>query len=83
MRGAPRVLVVAPRIGARLDGGEAVGTVVVGQRPPHTGEVGVERRGVLIAQMGVAARRVGLPQLDELAPDGAAPTVQEPSEEER
>ena len=47
--GPPGVGVVAPRIGARLDGHEAVPPFAVGQAPTRPGEVGVKRRRVLIA----------------------------------
>ena len=57
VRGPPGVVVVAPRVGARLDGDEPVAAVVVGEAAAGAGEVGVERRGVLVAQVGVAARR--------------------------
>ena len=66
----PRVRVVGPRVGAGLDGDEAVPAVGVGERPPGAREVRVERRGVLVGLVPVAAGGVGLPDLDQLAGRG-------------
>src|SRR5688572_2373375 len=65
VRGTPGVVVIAPRISARLDGLEAVPPRIVGERPPGAGEIGVERRVVLIYRVPVAPARVRLPELDQ------------------
>src|SRR5260221_11460662 len=44
----PGVMGVAPRIGARLDGQEAICALRVGQHLSRAGEVGIERRVMLI-----------------------------------
>lgn len=75
----PGVDVVAPGVGARLDGDELVRALIVGQAAAHAGEVGVERGGVVVALVGVAARGVGLPDLDQLATHRAAVAVQHPA----
>jgi hypothetical protein len=75
----PGVAVVLPRVGAGLDGGEPVLAVVAGDDATDAGEVRVERRGVLVALVHVAARRVRLPDLDELAAHGAAVAVEHPA----
>ncbi len=74
---APGVVVIAPRVGAGLDGGERVAALVVGQTAADAGEVGVQRGRVLIALVGVPAGGVGLPDLDELTAYGAAGAVQD------
>ncbi len=78
MRRPPGVAVVAPRVGPRLDRGEPVDPVVVGQAAPGPGEPRVQRRGVLVALVEVAAGRVGLPDLDQLAPHRPAVAVEHP-----
>ena len=74
--GPPGVEVVLPRVGAGLDGGEAVGAVRAGDAAAHAGEVGVQRRRVLVALVDVAAGGVGLPDFHELAGHGAAVAVE-------
>ena len=66
VRRPPGVVVVAPRVRARLDGRERVAAVVVGEAAADADEVRVERRRVLVALVDVAPGRVGLPDLDEL-----------------
>src|SRR5471030_1629325 len=63
VRRPPGIVVVLPRIGAGLDGDELVLAVVVGAGAAATGEVGIERRVMLVAGMMVATRRVALPDL--------------------
>src|SRR5206468_1223254 len=75
----PGVEVLTPRVGARLHGGEVVVPVAVGQRAADAGEVRVQRGVVLLALVGVAAGRVGLPDLDELTADRTAVAVEQPS----
>ena len=79
MRRPPGVVVVAPRIGPGLDRGEAVAAVGVGQAAADAGEVRVERGRVLVALVDVAAGRVGLPDLDQLAGAPAAVAVEHPA----
>jgi hypothetical protein len=64
--GPPSVVVVPPRVGTRPHRHEAVPAVVVGEAATGPGEVGVERRVVLVDLVSVAARGVGLPDLHEL-----------------
>ena len=79
VRRTPGVVVVAPRVGARLDRREAVAALVVGQRAAAAGEVRVERRGVLVAVVAVATGGVGLPDLDELVAHRAPVAVEDPA----
>ena len=65
MRRPPRVVVVAPRIGARLDRDERERAVGAGQAAPEPGEVGVQRRRVLVALVAVAPGGVALPDLHQ------------------
>src|SRR5262249_15038361 len=67
VRRAPGVLVVPPRVRARLDGDEAVAALTVGEAPAGAGEVRVERRGVLVDLVSVPSGGVRLPDLDERA----------------
>ena len=69
VRGPPRVLVVAPRVGAGLHRHEAVAAVVVGETAAGAGEVRVERRRMPVDLVVVAAGGVRLPHLDERAAD--------------
>lgn len=79
MGGRQAFRVLTPRVGARLDGGEAVEAAVVRQGAADTREVRVQRGVVLLALVGVAARRVGLPDLDQLAADRAPVAVEQPA----
>ena len=63
---------VGPGIGARLDRHEAELPFGVGERAARAGKIRVQRRGVLIALVRVAARRVGLPDFDERVRNRAA-----------
>ena len=65
--------------GPGLDRGEPVAAVVVGQAAADAGEVRVDRRRVLVALVDVAARGVGLPDLDELAAHRPAVAVEDPA----
>jgi hypothetical protein len=55
---------------------EKVGAVGAGDAAAHAGEVGVQRGGVLVTLVDVAAGRVGLPDFHELPGHGAAVAVQ-------
>src|SRR6185437_8319865 len=48
VRGTPGVVVIAPGIGARLDGQEGIASLVVGHGAPVAVEIGIERRVVHI-----------------------------------
>ena len=50
---------------ARLDGQESIIAVGIGQRPAAAGEIGIERRIVVVDRMGIPPGRVGLPHLDQ------------------
>src|SRR2546423_4634024 len=79
MRGTPSVHVVTPRIGARLDRGEAVSTLIVSQATSDTRETGIQRSGMLVTLVGVPSSSVGLPDLDELPAHRTSVTVQNPA----
>src|SRR5699024_6160328 len=74
----PRVVVVLPRVRARLDRGERVRAVIAGQGASDTGEVRVDRGRVLVALVDVATGGVRLPDLDELIADRPTLTVEDP-----
>ena len=65
VRSAPGVVVILPGIGAGLDGDEAIAAFGVGDGVAAAGEIGIERRVVLIDRVGVAAGGVRLPDFDE------------------
>src|ERR1700724_235860 len=65
VRGAPRVLVVAPWVSARFDGDEPISTLAVGQATAGACEVRVERRGMIVHRVYVSPGRVALPHLDQ------------------
>jgi len=73
MRGTPGVVVIAPRIGAGLDGDEAVVAGGIALGAACAGEVRIQRRRMLVADMDVAAAGIGLPDLDQRV--GHAATV--------
>jgi hypothetical protein len=56
---------VAPGVCARLDRHEPVAPIRVGEHSARSVEMRVERGGVVIAQVPIAAGRIGLPDLDE------------------
>src|SRR5262249_46145140 len=65
MRRWPRVMVIAPGIGARLHGDELVVPVLVAHRASGAGEIRIERSRVLIDHVYVAAASVRLPDLNQ------------------
>src|SRR3546814_5450720 len=65
MRRPPRIVMIAPGIGAGLDGDEAIAPRVVGHHPARAGEVRVERRVMLVPRVDVAAAGIGLPDLHQ------------------
>ena len=56
---------VAPRIGARLDGHETVATFVVGEHATCAREVRIQRRTVIVVLVPVAARGIALPDFNQ------------------
>src|SRR5690606_33200254 len=62
---APVIVAVAPRIGPRLDGAEAIAAVLVGEAAPVAVEIGIERGDIIVDDMAVAAPGIRLPDLDE------------------
>src|SRR6266516_2210171 len=73
MRGPPRIGVIAPRIGAGLHRDEFVTALGIGRGQAGAGEIRIERRGMLVALMDIAAAAVGLPDFDQRV--GHAPAV--------
>jgi hypothetical protein len=65
-------VVIAPRVGAGLDGNETVITFRVRLRAAGAGEIRIERRGMLIDDMDVAAAGIGLPEFDQRVRHAAA-----------
>ena len=76
MRRPPGVVVIAPGIGARLDGDELVIALRVGLHPAGPGKIRIERRRMLVDDMDVTAARVGLPQFDQHVRHAAAVFVE-------
>ncbi len=72
----PGVVVVAPGIGAGLDGDEAVVALGIRLRAAGAGEIRIERRRMLIDDMDIAAAGIGLPQLDQRVGHAAAVLVE-------
>src|SRR5215470_4838548 len=79
MGGPPGVRVIAPRIGARLDGNETVIAVIVRHRTSGAGEVRVKWGWVIVVVVPIAARCVALPQLDERVGNRAGIFVHNPA----
>ena len=63
--GSPCVGMVAPRISARFDRDEFVIACGIGFCATGSGEIRIERRGVLIDNMNVTAARIGLPDFEQ------------------
>src|SRR6266481_4062012 len=59
----PRIMMIAPRIRARLHRHEAIRAVDIGHHSADSREVRIERRFVLVAVVSIAARGIGLPNL--------------------
>src|SRR5260370_10545875 len=62
---APCIVVIAPRIRARLHRHEAISPAIVSHHFADSREVRIERRFVLVAVVSIAARSVGLPNFDQ------------------
>lgn len=75
MRRAPVADLITPRIGAWLNGAEAVIAVFIRQYPAAAAEIGVDGRQILILFMSIAAAGVGLPHLDQRVFHRAAEAV--------
>src|ERR1700730_2887338 len=73
---APGIVMVAPGIGAGFDGDEPVIALAVGLRAPGAGKIRIERRGMLVADMDIAAAGVGLPDLEQGIRYAAAVLIQ-------
>ena len=63
--GRQAFVVVPPRIGAGLDGDEAVAALGIGDGASGAGEIRVERGRVLVDDVDVAPGGVRLPDLDQ------------------
>src|SRR6516164_2031033 len=61
----PRVRMIEPRIGTRLDREEAIFAVLIGHAAASADEIWIQRRLVLIHLMMIAAGGVRLPDLDQ------------------
>ena len=79
MRRPPRVVMVAPGISAGLDRQESIIPFGIGQRPTAAGEIGIERRIVVVDRMRIASGRVGLPQLDQRVRHRPGVFIEQPS----
>src|SRR5699024_5183361 len=74
--GPPRVVVVAPRVGPRLDRCESVVSIRAGKATADTSEVRINWRRMLVALMNVAPGGVRLPHFDELPGHGPSIPVE-------
>src|SRR5260221_13671087 len=72
----PGVVVIQPRIWSWLDGNKTGNALFVGKRSSGAGEIGIERRRMLVLHMGVAARGVCLPDFNQCVGDGTAIAIQ-------
>ena len=72
---------VAPRIGAGLNGEKAILALFICEAASGSGEIRIQRRVVLIYLMMVAPGRIGLPDLDERVWHGALVFVQHPADD--
>src|SRR5437763_2817756 len=72
----PRIVVIAPGIGARLYRGKTVVAFRIRQSAPRAEEIRVEGRRMVVARMTVASRRVRLPDLDQRIRDTMSVLIQ-------
>src|SRR5271156_1074151 len=77
MRGAPRIVMIAPGVCAGLDGLEVVVASLVGDHASRAAEVGIEGSMVLIDLMPIASGGVCLPDLNQCATNRAAVFIQD------
>ena len=77
--GAPRIVVVAPRVGAGPDRFESKPASWVGDKGSAAGKVGVQRGVMLITRVKIAACCVRLPDLHQGSRNGPAIFVQNSS----
>src|SRR6185369_1640435 len=61
----PRVVVIAPRVGAGSEGEKPILAALVGEHAAGAGEIGIERGVVLIDVVDVASAGVGLPDFEQ------------------
>src|SRR5215813_1966519 len=69
VRWAPRIMVIAPRVGSRLDGRKFVPPLAVGDHPSAAVEIRIKRGVVLIKLMAVSSGGIGLPYFHQRAAD--------------
>ena len=77
MGGTPCIGMVAPWIGTRLHGHEAVDPVMVGLTTSDTKEVRIERARPLIALMHVASSSISLPDLYQCVGNGVSACIKD------
>ena len=75
----PRVDIVHPWIGTGFDRAEKVIAMLIRDRAPATAEIGVERAKIDILFVPIAARGIGLPNLDQRLGHRARVFVQNPA----
>ena len=73
--GTPGIVMIAPRVGPRLDGQEAVEAVRIGRGAAGPREVRIERRRMVVPGVEITSGRVGLPDLDQRVSHGMAVCV--------
>src|ERR1700682_5186224 len=79
MRRAPGIAMVLPRIRATLERDETISTLAVRHAAARAGEVGIERRRVLVILVKVAAGRVRLPNFHDRLPERPPIAVEHPA----
>ena len=82
VRGAPGVVMVLPWIRPGLDGDEAIATFGVSDGVAAAGEVGIERRVVLIDGVRVTAGGIGLPDFNERVRERPAVFIDDPTRDD-
>src|SRR5918996_6414754 len=83
VRRSPRVRMVQPGIGARLNRQEAIFTLLTGHAASGTDKIRVQRRIVLIHFMMVTAGCIRLPDLDQRVGYGSLVLVQHPPDDDK
>jgi hypothetical protein len=70
---------ISPWIRAGLDGDEAVVTGLVGDRASGSQKIWIERRGVIVSRMAIAAGCIRLPHFQQSVGNAAAVFIEHTS----
>src|ERR1035438_3833640 len=82
MRRTPRIVMILPRVRAGFNGDETINAILIRHSAACSGEVGIERRWMIVLRVPVTASRVSLPNLDQRVGNGTAVVIQYPASDD-